>query len=185
MNGSGRSERYLMVFGILGLTLHWPGNGAVAGTPSNAVLIAAMPPGTESVIVQRVSMLMQEDSVFREGYDLAPRTTNMKIKAVVRNATNQATLVAYALGGSDFQMPPTAGMTGNFDERAIYVVEQSVADLREQLEAGRDVEDLDERFDVGGVRVYQGTIRVLTDIIKIHNDKIVDRLVLCQPSNDG
>ena len=134
--------------------------GANADGPSNVQLIAAMPPGTESVIVQRVSMLKEEASFFRGTYDQPARTHSpcKNIKTVVRDATNLALPIVFAWGGSDFQMPPDTGMTGNYNERTIYVVEKSLEKLQEQLETGQGVEDVDERFDVGGVRVYKGTI---------------------------
>jgi hypothetical protein len=133
---------------------------AKAEPPTNRELIAAMPPGTESVMVQRVSIFKGDGSIFRAEYDWAPLTesTNKNIKTVVRDATNRASPVVFAWGASDFQMPPDTGMTGNYNERAVYVVEQTVAELREQLDAGRDVEGLDEHFDVAGVRIYKGTI---------------------------
>ncbi|MCZ6683133.1 MAG: hypothetical protein O7B26_08110 [Planctomycetota bacterium] len=160
MNADGRFRRYLTLLALPGLTLHWLGYGAFAGTPSNAALIAARPPGTESVIVQRVSTLKGENSIVRDDYyEAVPtRLTCKNIKTAVRDATYQASVVVSAWGASDFRMPPDTGMTGNYNERAIYVVEQTLANLRKQLEAGRDIEGLDGRFDVAGVRVFRGTI---------------------------
>lgn len=159
MNANGRFRRYLTLLVLPSLTLHWLGFRAFADTPSNAVLIAAMPPGTESVMVQRESMLKGEDSIFRDDYEPAPTvSTSKNIKTLVCEATNRASPIVFAWGASDFQMPPDTGMTGNYNERTVYVVEQSLATVREQLQAGRVVEGLDGRFEVAGVRVYKGTI---------------------------
>ncbi len=118
-----------------------------------------MPPGTESVIVQRVSMLTAKESIFRDEYNRHSHDRRVSnIWALVHDAVDHNKLVVSALGGSDFEAPPTSGMTGNFNARTIYVVEQPLDVLRRQLETGQHVYALDDCFEFDGVDVFEGTI---------------------------
>ena len=106
-----------------------------ATAPSNLRLIAVMPPGTESVIVFRQSMISGKDSIVRDELGSLPFPWGSELDSVVRNAVSKASPIAYAWGGSDFRMPPTSGMTGNYNERTIYVVSESLEPLRRRVEA--------------------------------------------------
>jgi len=116
--------------------------------------------GVQSVLVQRILVLRSDESLFREAFRLrTPVTAQFKnLKSVVRSATETASPIVLAWGASDFELPPRSGMTGNYNERAIYVVEKSLDRLRAKIESKNEIEDVVEYLNIDKCRVYKGTI---------------------------
>ena len=163
----GRNVRHTVVAG-LGLVAMCGGAGAEA--PTNLQLLSAMPPGTESVMILRLSALRARDSILRDDYRRKPRSQpGDDIKTVVTNAIGQAKQMAFTWGGSDFTTPSDTGMTGNFNERAIYIVEKPLDELLKRLETGTNVEGLEGGFEVAGVKVFQGKIDTTSSWARTHN----------------
>ena len=131
---------------------------AGATAPSTKALIAAMPDGTESVIVCRfdnpASQLALKDSVWGFFEQLSEKDSFHK---TIFRAVAQAGLLAQATGGSDFGGPKGVGV-GWYVDRSIYVVAKPLADLQRQLERGGVFPSASKKRTVEGITVYEGQV---------------------------
>lgn len=128
--------------------------------PSNEQLLAVMPPGAESVFIQRLEELRVEQSILRNQFDDGwfRRSDELDLKSVVMNALADRSVRLFAWGGSNFRLPPDTGMTGNYNERAVYVVDRPLTDLRARLERSKGIPLASDAFTVDRFTVYSGRI---------------------------
>jgi hypothetical protein len=126
---------------------------------TNAMILASMPVGTESVIIWRLDQLSRETSVFRRHFEQEPGLLKGNdIRTICHNAVAAATQRVFALGGSEFALPSTTGMTGNYNERAIHVVEKPLDALLERLLGGGTIEGRKEVLEFEGTALFRGRI---------------------------
>ncbi len=138
--------------------------------PSTEALIAAMPDGTESVLVCRfdksASQLALKDSVghffeqlaAERDEDFGGRDVNPEyFHRTIFRAVAQAGLLVQATGGSDFGGPTDVGQ-GWYVDRSIYVVAKPLADLHRQLERGGVFPSASKKRTVEGITVYEGQV---------------------------
>ena len=143
---------------LLAITAMVRVSAAASTAPSTKALIAAMPDGTESVIVCRfdksASQLALKDSA-EQFFELLSEKDSFH-KTIFR-AVAQSGLLAQATGGSDFGGPTGVGM-GWYVDRSIYVVANPLADLQRQLERGGVFPSGSRKRTVEGITVYAGQV---------------------------
>lgn len=130
--------------------------------PPNIKLIAAMPDGTESIIVTRDADMRADGSSMHfmvkamnqaSGYVL--RGKEAELRSVVAKAISDAVPVATALGGSDFTWPSRLG-SGGYTERQVWCVEHSLAPLSARLAEMQAAGGSVSKVLVEGQDVYRG-----------------------------
>ena len=129
--------------------------------PSNLRLIAAMPPGAESVLLFRLDRLTEPNSVLRDwtrqyvdnlGQTLDPNAQNEPLNVIERGLSAAKPLV-HAEGGSDF-MAEGIGV-GNYNGREIWVTEKPLTALVTRLTAKQDVQGELTPFKLGTVSAFE------------------------------
>ncbi len=140
---------------------------ALAGQPDapparpslgNPALLAIMPGTVESVMLVRFEAPIDYGGVIAGWRDSLGHFGDEELgRDDLLNTTLRAVAAAhpsaFLWAGSGFTGPDGIGV-GNFDERWIWVVGSPVTALRERLDACEGVAELNEPFDVQGVRVY-------------------------------
>lgn len=138
---------------------------------TNKQLIAAMPPQTESVMVLRHKRLGAAHSAFRSEFG-RPGITDLQrpaanLKGEIQSAVFSARPIVIATGGSMFEAPissPAGGKdaigigVGNYEERTISIVEDSLVSLRKQLDERVEKQDGLDAMQAGRIRIFHATI---------------------------
>lgn len=142
--------------------------GQAPVAPTSLSLIAAMPPGTESVLVMRIEPLLAEGSRVAHYARAARNPKNpagggeRDLLTVVYDAVAEQRPMVLARGASRMRAPRSIGV-GAYDECDICWVRGSLAGLRERLRAGEDIEDLRRVEEVDGVEVFGATVTMVRD----------------------
>lgn len=141
-----------------------------AEAPTNKQLIAAMPPATESVLIQRYGILLADDSALKtEAQELIDNLGNIysgeerdALLNVVLRHVAMAKPVVHAEGGSQFTRvtgDPLGVGVGNYNSRSIWCVERSLDRLMKRLAEKPDISGALKTFKLGGVPVYHSELR--------------------------
>jgi hypothetical protein len=111
--------------------------------PSNRQLIAAMPPGVESVLIKRYPALTAADSALKvenlhvwDGLGNRSAEPEAAFNDIVQQLADFKPVV-YAEGGSDFTRvadPEGPSGLGNYNSRSIWYVQQPLGPLRRRLD---------------------------------------------------
>ena len=149
---------------LLAITAMVRVSAAGSTAPSTEALIAAMPDGTESVLVCRFDKLAARrprlkdtaNRIFDELSALRDKAPDSFHQSIHR-AVAQAGLLVQATGGSDFGGPPGVGV-GWYVDRSIYVVAKPLADLQRQLERGGVFPYGSKKRTAEGITVYEGRV---------------------------
>ena len=129
--------------------------------PSNAVLLAAMPPGTTSVLIIRQELLLADDSALKPELEFNNRHRSRPfpeegpptLSDLVTRHYFAGKPVAEAYGGSAFKWPDGVGV-GDYVMRSILISARSFAPLQDKLDAGEVLPSAVDTFELEGVTVY-------------------------------
>jgi len=139
--------------------------------PTNLRLIAAMPPGTESVLVYRYPALTAEDSAMKREFEEMldglgtpeDQDERNRLHNVVMRYVAMSNPLVQVEGGSQFTAPDGVGV-GNFNGRSIWIVEHPLARLMQRLAARKDIDGELTPFKLGDVQCYETAVDVRISI---------------------
>ncbi len=115
-------------------------SGARADSPGNLQLIAAMPAGTESVLIYRYGLLTGENSVLRDDFLRAidslgqtgdSEARNEPLSVILRHVAMSRPVV-YVEGGAEFTTPDGLGV-GNYKGCSIWITTNHLFKCKESI----------------------------------------------------
>ncbi|MBN2445422.1 MAG: hypothetical protein JXO22_01755 [Phycisphaerae bacterium] len=153
-----------------------------AAPPTNQQLIAAMPPGTESVLVCQVEPLLSDKSVLKDACAKFVQTPTALAGFVPENTLGRIVLsglpacepVAVAIGGAKFEVP-NSEQPGPFDYRAVWVCRKPIAPLEKQIEELGGTARIGT-LDVDDITVYICTANEMAEQDDAKNSRALRRL---------
>lgn len=154
---------------VFALALAYPGSAVADDEPevtSNEHLINAMPDGVTSIVIWRYNDLHQHNEVLRDDMSrtlqgwgqIRGEWDDHSLDDMIQIATYAAKPIVSIRGGSDFISPEGIG-AAVYNQRGIWIVDEPLDVLRQQLEHRFDAGKLD-RDGKDADAIYHGTILV-------------------------